>query len=98
MKTPGARRAYVFGIWAGIAMRAGAGSAARLRALRGFAPERDRGDHGHGGRGILAMLVDTMIPEAFEPAHDFAGWDGGGLSGGLRADQAGRLIAAERRG
>ena len=23
--------------------------------------------------GILAMLVDTMIPEAFEQAHDFAG-------------------------
>ena len=22
---------------------------------------------------ILAMLVDTMIPEAFEVAHDFAG-------------------------
>ncbi|WP_229425049.1 hypothetical protein [Massilia sp. Se16.2.3] len=22
---------------------------------------------------ILAMLVDTMIPEAFEEAHDFAG-------------------------
>lgn len=23
--------------------------------------------------GILAMLVDTMIPEAFEQAHHFAG-------------------------
>ncbi len=23
--------------------------------------------------GILAMLVDTMIPEAFEQAHNFAG-------------------------
>lgn len=23
--------------------------------------------------GILAMLTDTMIPEAFEEAHDFAG-------------------------
>jgi ZIP family zinc transporter len=37
---------YVFGIWGGIAVAAGA---------------------------ILAMLVDTMIPEAFEAAHDFAG-------------------------
>ena len=24
-------------------------------------------------RVVLAMLVDTMIPEAFEHAHDFAG-------------------------
>jgi len=24
-------------------------------------------------RGILAMLVDTMIPEAFEGAHDYSG-------------------------
>ena len=23
--------------------------------------------------GILAMIVDTMIPEAFEKAHNFAG-------------------------
>lgn len=23
--------------------------------------------------GILAMLVDTMVPEAFEEAHDFTG-------------------------
>ena len=27
----------------------------------------------HRKRAILAMLADTMIPEAFEVTHDFAG-------------------------
>ena len=51
---------YIFGVWAGIV-------AAGVASLLGYA------FFSHFSAGaILAMLIDTMIPEAFEQAHDFA--------------------------
>ncbi|HEX6039401.1 hypothetical protein [Longimicrobium sp.] len=73
MKKAGRPAGYVFGVWGGIAFVSG------LASLAGYALFRDVGagtvaaTTATAAGGILAMLVDTMIPEAFETAHDFAG-------------------------
>ncbi|MDB5779642.1 MAG: family zinc transporter [Polaromonas sp.] len=41
--------------------------------FRDFTPEVIAATTALAAGAILAMLVDTMIPEAFETAHDFAG-------------------------
>jgi ZIP family zinc transporter len=38
-----------------------------------FSPEVIAATTAVAAGAILAMLADTMIPEAFETAHDFAG-------------------------
>jgi len=73
IKKAGRSAAYVFGIWGGIAFVSG------LAALGGYTLFRDLPAGALGATtaaaagAILAMLADTMIPEAFEEARDFAG-------------------------
>ncbi|MFL6541659.1 MAG: ZIP family metal transporter [Chthoniobacterales bacterium] len=76
MKKAGRSARYIFGVWGAIAVLSG------LAALIGYAV------FGHFSNDViaattaiaagamlamLAMLADTMIPEAFDEAHDFAG-------------------------
>lgn len=73
MKKAGRSAGYIFGVWGGIAAISG------LAAVFGYLVFRDSpapvvaGTTAVAAGAILAMLVDTMIPEAFEQAHDFAG-------------------------
>jgi ZIP family zinc transporter len=73
MKLAGRPAAYIFGVWGGIAVVSG------LAALLGYAVFSRLGAEviaattAVAAGAILAMLADTMIPEAFEQAHDFAG-------------------------
>ncbi|MFD2571099.1 ZIP family metal transporter [Spirosoma soli] len=73
MKNAGRSVGYVIGIWAGIALISG------LAALLGYTLFQDYSNDviaattAVAAGAILAMLVDTMIPEAFDETHEFAG-------------------------
>ncbi len=73
MKDAGRSTAYIFGVWGAIAVLAG------LSALVGYSvyinlPVGARAATTAVAAGaILSMLAETMIPEAFEGTHDWAG-------------------------
>ena len=73
MKKAGRTPAYVFGVWGGIALASGAA------AMLGYAALGHAGDDviaavtATAAGAILAMLVDTMIPEATEETHEYSG-------------------------
>jgi ZIP family zinc transporter len=73
MKRAGRTALYVFGVWAGIALISGLAALAGYAVFSGFSPDVIAGTTAVAAGAILAMLADTMIPEAFEEAHDFAG-------------------------
>jgi ZIP family zinc transporter len=73
MKRAGRTRKYVFGLWSAIAAASGAASVIGYTAFSHCSPDWIAATMAVAAGGILAMLVDTMIPEAFEDAHDFAG-------------------------
>jgi ZIP family zinc transporter len=73
MKNAGRSPLYVFGIWGGIALMSGIASLVGFTLFEGVSPQIVAATTAVAAGAILAMLVDTMIPEAFETAHDFAG-------------------------
>lgn len=73
MRKAGRSRLYVFGLWGGIAIISGIASLIGYAAFRDFSANVIAAAMAVAAGAILAMLVDTMIPEAFEVAHDFAG-------------------------
>lgn len=70
-KQAGRSRAYVFGIWTAIAFISAVASLAGYGIFSGFSPDVIALTTAVAAGAILAMLVDTMIPEAFEVAHNF---------------------------
>ncbi|MET0251917.1 MAG: ZIP family zinc transporter [Novosphingobium sp.] len=64
---------YTFALWAGIALIAGLSSFAGYTLFDGASPQVLAGVQGIAAGAILAMIIDTMAPEAFEGTHDFAG-------------------------
>lgn len=73
MKKAGRTARYVFGVWATIAAVSGVAALLGYTVFRGFSPGVIAGTTALAAGAILAMLVDTMIPEAFEETHEFAG-------------------------
>ncbi len=73
MKAAGRSPRYIFGIWGGIALASGIASLLGYAVFRHFSPQIVAATTAVAAGGVLAMLVDTMIPEAFEETHDFAG-------------------------
>jgi ZIP family zinc transporter len=73
MKKVGRSSAYVFGVWGGIAIASGVAALAGYTLFDGAPAEVVAGTTSTAAGAILTMLVDTMIPEAFEEAHDYAG-------------------------
>lgn len=73
MKKAGRSRTYVFGIWTGIMVVSGLAAAIGSVTLRAASPDALAAITAVAAGGILAMLADTMIPEAFETAHELAG-------------------------
>jgi ZIP family zinc transporter len=73
MKKAGRSFAYIFGVWGAIALISG------LAALSGYALFRNvpaqivAATTATAAGAILAMLTDTMIPEAFAITHNLAG-------------------------
>jgi ZIP family zinc transporter len=73
MKKAGRSPRYVFGIWGGIALASGLSALAGYTLFEGVSPGMVAATTAVAAGAILAMLADTMIPEAFDEAHDFAG-------------------------
>ncbi|KAF0811153.1 putative integral membrane protein [Alcanivorax sp. S71-1-4] len=73
MKRAGMSKTYVFGLWSGIALLCGMGSLAGY-ALFDTAPvEYVAVAQGVAAGAMLAMIADTMIPEAFDGTHNASG-------------------------
>ena len=64
---------YVFGLWFGIAAVSGIAALIGYSVFQHFSPDVIAATTAIAAGAILAMLVDTMIPEAFATAHNFAG-------------------------
>lgn len=73
MKKAGRSLSYIFGVWGGIALASGLAAVAGYTIFQHFSADVIAATTAIAAGAILAMLVDTMIPEAFEEAHDFAG-------------------------
>ncbi|WP_353648433.1 ZIP family zinc transporter [Nakamurella sp. A5-74] len=73
MKGSGRSARYVFGVWGGIAVASGAAGLLGCLLLQNAAPELIAGITALAAGAILAMIADTMIPEAFERTHLYAG-------------------------
>jgi zinc transporter, ZIP family len=74
MKKAGRGPKYVFGIWTAIALFCGLASLLGYTALENAPAELVAVITAVAAGGILAMLADTMIPEAFEEHHNLTGF------------------------
>lgn len=73
MKRNGRSAAYVFGVWGGIAVASGLAGLLGCLLLQGASGATIAVITAVAAGAILAMVADTMIPEAFERTHLFAG-------------------------
>lgn len=73
MKKAGRSAFYVFGVWGAITFASGVAALLGYTAFQHYSADVIAATTALAAGAILAMLVDTMIPEAFEVAHDFAG-------------------------
>jgi len=73
MKKAGRSAAYIFGVWTAIAVISGIAAWAGYAIFGHFSADIIAATTAVAAGAILSMLADTMIPEAFETAHDFAG-------------------------
>ncbi|CAM3222331.1 zinc transporter ZupT [Arthrobacter ulcerisalmonis] len=73
MKSSGRSAKYVFGLWGGIAVLSGLASLLGYVALENASGELVAFITAVAAGGILAMLADTMIPEAFAEHHNLTG-------------------------
>ena len=73
MKKEGKSAAFVFLLWSGIALVAGISAWAGYALFAGVAPAGVASVQAIAAGAILTMIIDTMVPEAFEGTHEFAG-------------------------
>ncbi|GAY24393.1 ZIP family metal transporter [Sphingobium fuliginis] len=73
MKKAGRGPAYIFGVWGAIALASGLAALIGYITLAGADPDLIAATTAVAAGAILAMLVDTMIPEATQEAHEFSG-------------------------
>jgi ZIP family zinc transporter len=73
MRASGRSARYVFGTWTAIALVSGIAAVVGNLAFANASPELVAATTGIAAGAILAMIADTMIPEAFEAAHNFIG-------------------------
>lgn len=73
MKNAGRSALYVFTVWGAITVISGLSALAGYSVFSHFSSSIIAATTATAAGAILAMLVDTMIPEAFDVAHDYAG-------------------------
>ena len=73
MKKAGRSAGYIFGVWGGIAVMSGAAALLGYTVFGGLPVSIIAGVTAVAAGAILAMIADTMIPEAFERTHTFTG-------------------------
>jgi len=73
MRKAGRSARYVFGLHAAVVLVSALAAVAGYTLFRGVSSEIVAATTAVAAGGILAMLADTMMPEAYEETHDFAG-------------------------
>ena len=73
MKRSGRSAAFIFGIWGTITLISGLAALAGYSVFDGFSHEMRAATTATAAGAILAMIADTMLPEAFEGAHNLSG-------------------------
>lgn len=73
MKRSGRSASYVFGVWGGVAVASGLAGLLGVLLLQGAPAAVVAAMTAVAAGAILAMVADTMVPEAFERAHVFTG-------------------------
>lgn len=73
MRRSGKTPAYVFSLWGAIAAACALSAAAGVAFIGGFGPVVTGAAVACAAGAILVMLIDTMIPEAFEELHALSG-------------------------
>ena len=73
MRRAGRSAGYVFGLWGAIAAASGVAAALGNLLLGGASGQTVAFADALAAGAILAMLADTMMPEAFEVAHEYVG-------------------------
>jgi len=73
MRKAGRSRTYIFLVWAGIMLVSGLAAAVGNLSLGSTGPVLPAAILGFAAGGVLAMLAESMIPEAFEDAQPFIG-------------------------
>lgn len=73
MRRAGKNPRQILVIWLFIALLSGGASVVGYTLFQGAPPWMVAGTTAIAAGGILAMLADTMVPEAFDQAHDLAG-------------------------
>ncbi len=73
MKKNGRSAKYIFGVWFTILLISGIASFCGYTIFKNFSPEIIAATIAVAAGAILAMLSDTMMPEAFEEGHNFIG-------------------------
>jgi ZIP family zinc transporter len=66
-------KTYVFGVWTAIALISAIAAFAGYALFGHFSPDVIAATTAVAAGAILSMLADTMMPEAYEYAHNFAG-------------------------
>ncbi|PWI13074.1 ZIP family zinc transporter [Streptomyces sp. Act143] len=69
MKKAGRSKGYVFGVWGAIAAASALSAVLGYTVVGGFSPAVVAAVTAVAAGAILAMIADTMIPEAFQEAH-----------------------------
>ncbi|MET9758981.1 ZIP family zinc transporter [Streptomyces sp. NPDC006372] len=69
MKKAGRGKGYVFGVWGAIAVASVLSAVLGYTVVGGFSTDVVAAVTAVAAGAILAMVADTMIPEAFEEAH-----------------------------
>ncbi|MEX0589634.1 MAG: ZIP family zinc transporter [Xanthobacteraceae bacterium] len=73
MRKAGRTNSYIFGVWGGIALACGLAAMLGNLTLAQSDPMIIAIVLAVAAGAILALIVDTMIPEAFEVTHEYAG-------------------------
>ena len=73
MKRNGRSAGFIFGIWLAIAVASGLAALAGYSVFATMSDEVRAATTAVAAGAILAMIADTMIPEAFAETHDLAG-------------------------
>jgi zinc transporter, ZIP family len=73
MKRAGRPAGYVFGVWLAIALISALSAVAGYVLFRDVAQTVIAATMALAAGAILAMIIDTMVPESFEETHEYAG-------------------------
>ncbi len=73
MKEAGRSATYIFGLWVSIAILSSVAAVLGYTIFGHFSPKVVAATTALAAGGVLAMLAETMIPEAFENAQNFIG-------------------------